>query len=324
MKKRNKKIKLLTSNWICAVLLMQILISAAKAEITTEPLDPVDLLATISDSSAEIENIEIKEAQIKTDNLLPQENYFTAINYIENHNEKLLQSKSVFAGEIETGPSRQLWRARISISKDETQNESKKKLKQAIKELNNITLQMPKANESAKSAEPAEQTVVAEANEMKPQIKNGKKPLTIVKPEKIEIAIIKEPLDYEPISVQTLQAIEDLSQKPQLAKKPFELAEVLFHCGHFEQAAIFYQQALDNKASETDDKSYSAKDKAWILFQTGNCLKKSDPEKALKMYRELITEFPDSPWTDAAKVQDKVINLYQKENPVELIEKCKP
>ena len=124
MKKRNKKIKLLTSNWICAVLLMQILISAAKAEITTEPLDPVDLLATISDSSAEIENIEIKEAQIKTDNLLPQENYFTAINYIENHNEKLLQSKSVFAGEIETGPSRQLWRARISISKDETQNKT--------------------------------------------------------------------------------------------------------------------------------------------------------------------------------------------------------
>ena len=320
MKKRNKKIKLLTSNWICAVLLMQIFISAAKAEITAGQLDPVDLLATISDNSTEIENVELKEAQIETDNLLPQENYLAAINYIENHNEKLLQSKSVFVGEIETGPSRQLWQARISIAKNETQNESREKLKQAIAELNNIKLEMPKTN---KSAEPVEPAATAEANEIKPQIKNEKKPLTIVKPEKIEIAIIKEPLDYEPISAQTLKIIEDLSQEPQLAKKPFELAEVLFHCGHLEQAAIFYQQALDNKTDKTDDGSYSAKDKAWMLFQTGNCLKKSDPEKALKMYRELITEFPDSPWTDAAKVQDKLINLCQRENPAGLVGKCK-
>jgi len=56
----------------------------------------------------------------------------------------------------------------------------------------------------------------------------------------------------------------------------------------------------------------SAQDKAWILFQTGNCLRDDDLANAGKMYRQLIAEYPNSPWIDLAKARLNLIDWYQK------------
>jgi TolA-binding protein len=56
------------------------------------------------------------------------------------------------------------------------------------------------------------------------------------------------------------------------------------------------------------------------LFQIGNCLRDGDRPAAEKVYKQLIAEYPDSPWTDLARAEDKLLEWYQKENPHELIE----
>ena len=125
-------------------------------------------------------------------------------------------------------------------------------------------------------------------------------------------------LSYEPISDQTLQRVKVLSQHPDKVENPLQLAEILFLDGHLKEAAIFYQEAL-NRISKDSSNLSCADDRAWILFQIGNCLRNDDVPAAMKAYRQLITEYPSAPWTEITKTLEKLIDWYQKDKPRELI-----
>ena len=131
---------------------------------------------------------------------------------------------------------------------------------------------------------------------------------------------IEPKLPYESLTKQTLQLFEDISLHPEKLGNPLRLGEVLFYNGYLKQAAICYQQAL--RRSNIDEDS-SARDKAWILFQIGNCLRTDEPLKAMERYKQLITEYPESPWTDLAKAKSKLIDWYLKDKPKELINEYK-
>ena len=131
----------------------------------------------------------------------------------------------------------------------------------------------------------------------------------------------RTPLPYKPITTRTLQAVSELSQHPEQLSSPFELAEILFRSGNLKEAAVLYQQALD-KTNPKD--AASASNRAWILFQIGNCLRNDEPQNAMKTYRQLITEYPGSPWTEIAKARDKLIDWYQKDDPKTVIKENKP
>jgi TolA-binding protein len=94
------------------------------------------------------------------------------------------------------------------------------------------------------------------------------------------------------------------------------LGEVLFLSDYLKEASVFYREALNRKSPDKDDQ---AQNRAWILFQIGNCLRGDDPLTAMKIYRQLITEYPDSSWTDLAKTRHKLIDWYQKDKPQTLI-----
>ena len=110
--------------------------------------------------------------------------------------------------------------------------------------------------------------------------------------------------------------LENISQHPEKLDNPFELAEVLFLSGHLNQALVCYREAL--KRNNPDD-AQSAQERAWILFQIANCLRNVDRPMAMKTYRQLIAEYPDSPWTDLAKAQDKLVDWFDKDKPAALI-----
>jgi tetratricopeptide (TPR) repeat protein len=110
--------------------------------------------------------------------------------------------------------------------------------------------------------------------------------------------------------------LETLSQHPDQVDNPLDLGDVLFLSGHPKEAAVFYREALNRSSS---DQAGLAQDRAWILFQAGNCLRDDDPQMAMKMYRQLITEHPDSAWTDLAQTWDKLIDWHQKDKPRALI-----
>lgn len=64
-------------------------------------------------------------------------------------------------------------------------------------------------------------------------------------------------------------------------------------------------------------------DRAWALFQLGNCKRKDDPEMAMGFYRRLLTEYPDSQWGGVAEIQDQLIEWRRINNPAKLIKELK-
>ena len=63
----------------------------------------------------------------------------------------------------------------------------------------------------------------------------------------------------------------------------------------------------------------SGADRAWILFQLGNCLRETDIAKAQDAYMKLIAEYPDSPWTEMAQASGRLLTWYQSTRPDQLM-----
>jgi tetratricopeptide (TPR) repeat protein len=106
-----------------------------------------------------------------------------------------------------------------------------------------------------------------------------------------------------------------LRQNPTQVRDPLEMAELLFLSGQAGEAAPFYARALQNISR--DDPNYDA-DRAWILFQLGNCLRESDIAKAQEVYMKLVSEYPASPWTELAKAHGRLLTWYHKDRPEQL------
>ncbi len=130
----------------------------------------------------------------------------------------------------------------------------------------------------------------------------------------------KPRLPNEPIADETLQMLKSLAQEPQKLANPLELGEVLFVSGNLKEAAVFYSEALKRK--DPNDAGLS-RERAWILFQIGNCLRKDDMPAAAKTYRQLLTEYPNSPWADMATARNNLIAWYLKDEPLKLIQQVK-
>jgi tetratricopeptide (TPR) repeat protein len=218
---------------------------------------------------------------------------------------------------------RQLRRAELSVAKDEKDKGTKNELKRIIEQIRSIKFETQK--ETFEPIVVPKVVLIDEPNEAVSETKEQ------------ETKEIGTKLPYEPISDQTLQILKDLSQHLDHLRNSFELGETLFLSGNLKEAAIFYREALKRKSPEPrlrGDKFTpardpalrepkagvgSARDRAWILFQIGNCLRNDDPITAMKMYGQLITEYPNSPWKELAGARSKLLNWYLTDKPGELI-----
>ena len=122
---------------------------------------------------------------------------------------------------------------------------------------------------------------------------------------------------YQPVSAQTLQMLEDFTCKPDQLHNPLQLAEILFLSGHLKQATVFYRQALN--CIDVNDVT-SVQDRAWILFQMGNCLREENLPEAQKMYRQVLEEYPNCLWADTARCRESLIDWFLSDKPQKLID----
>jgi tetratricopeptide (TPR) repeat protein len=223
-----------------------------------------------------------------------------------NQQAKSEPNRFAIAGNTITYTRGQLQQAILSVPEKEKDNRSKDELKRLIQQVRSIEFKIQKSPEPAIAVEPAPTT---EPN--KTSLNNN---VEVQKGDKRKTAEAKLP--YEPIADPTLQILKNLSQHPDKVNNPFQLAEILFLDGRLKEAAMFYQEALNRigKNGSSQDE-----DRAWILFQIGNCLRNDDPPTAMKAYRQLITEHPSAPWTEIAKTLEKLIDWYQKDKPRESI-----
>jgi tetratricopeptide (TPR) repeat protein len=233
-----------------------------------------------------------------------------SLGYAQNSSKQLptqvnkKQGHLLIAKNPTTELEHQLWQARISNLKDRKPSISKSELYRIIEKIRSVKFEQ--------QAESAESLIVIE-------------PAQKTEPKKAE-AELKGPFSSKrqdekqslagQITNQTLEIFERLSQQPQQLKNPFGLAEILFGNGSLRESAKCYQEALDRMAANKDKRH---EEKAWVLFQIGNCLRNTDQPAAIKMYQQLIAKYPDSPWADLAKARSKLINWYQQDKPRKLV-----
>jgi tetratricopeptide (TPR) repeat protein len=219
--------------------------------------------------------------------------------------------------------ARQLWQAGASLIRDDESAKDKDELQNLIEQINSVEF---------KSHQPLPPPVIvvepAEKNETKESLP-AQNLLQRTKYEKTAI-IPQKSLDRGPqnenrlpnkqITKKTMELFEQVSQQPMQIKSPLELAEVLFQGGQLKESVKCYRDALNQMSADANN---SSGDKAWVLFQIGNCLQKDDPSAALQMYKQLIAECPDSLWIDLAKAKASLIDWYIKDKPDVLLEQYK-
>lgn len=100
-----------------------------------------------------------------------------------------------------------------------------------------------------------------------------------------------QPLVKKPLSAELAAKLQALATgQGELAS----IADDLYQAQEFEGAATLYDLALKN------DKDADA---GWLLLQLANCNSKTDPAKAIALYKRVIVEHASSPWARVASAQ---------------------
>jgi TolA-binding protein len=207
--------------------------------------------------------------------------------------------------------ARELLRADMGVAYSQNDTESKDQLKKIIEQIRSVEFEPQKQQAPEPVVIVPEQPPTVEPNETVHDVP--------VQKEQAKQVVEPKP-QYEPISETTLQTLRTLAQKPEKIANPLELGEILFVSGNVKEAAMFYSESLKRK--DPNDAGMSP-DRAWILFQIGNCLRNDDMSAAAKMYQQLLTEYPNSPWTDIATARNNLIGLYLRDEPLKLIQQVK-
>ncbi len=202
---------------------------------------------------------------------------------------------------------RQLWQAEISVAQSLKDDGSRNELRRMIERIRSVAFEPP-----GQIAEPV--VVPVETQSIKPS--ETPSDVTAGVEHVPERAAPKPRLPYEPVSEKTLQMLKSLSMEPEKVDNPFELGETLFLSGNLEEAVIFYSEALQRTEPNDVDPSGN---RAWMLLQTGNCLRNSDRPAAARMYALLLTEYPNSPWAPMAQTQAQLIDWYLRNEPDKLL-----
>ena len=230
-------------------------------------------------------------------------------NSAAENGRKLSQSSVITSRDPNNIHGLELRRADISIAKGQIDTKSGDQLKRMIEQIRSVEFKPQQ-----QAPEPVivpEKAPAIEPNETVPDVPVQKE---TAKQE------AKPKLPYDPITDETLQMLRNLAQDPEKLDNPLELGEILFVSGNIKEASTFYSEALKRK--DPNDVSVS-RDRAWILFQIGNCLRNDDLPAAAKMYQQLLTEYPNSPWAGLATAQSNLIAWYLKDEPVKLIAEVK-
>ena len=100
-------------------------------------------------------------------------------------------------------------------------------------------------------------------------------------------------------------------------------ADTLYQAGQYEAALAIYQRLSDHPPAGVESRKGASRD--WLLFQLANCnVRLGRYEEAVKLYQQLITSFPDSPWVAVAKVQCALAGWHQAEKPADLFKQVAP
>lgn len=205
---------------------------------------------------------------------------------------------------------RQILQDRITSLEQGIDDESKNELRKMLEQIRLVEFRT--AEKSAESVKVTKKVIADDPNEAKSAQQGLEKQASEKSRPQIEQSRLEGVL-----SEQTLQIFNDVSGDLSQLENPVELAEILYLGGRLKEAGIVYRQAISRIDSEGAD---AFGDRAWILFQLGNCLRDEDFVEARKFYREVISRYPECPWVDLAKAEDELLGWFERENLKVLLE----
>jgi tetratricopeptide (TPR) repeat protein len=222
---------------------------------------------------------------------------------------RLMASRSSAEGDDEPEGQivRELWSSRIAAPDPSEDAETRLDIKRLIRQLESVKFQ--DANPIPTFTPPAPNQPSPEPP-LSPIVREPATPIATTS------RTAEQPTAPEMSSPDTQRVLETLRRSPERVPDPLEMAELLFLSGRPTEAVPFYDRAF--QLTDPEDPS-AAKDRAWILFQLGNCLKQTDIARAQNAYMKLISAYPNSPWTELAKAQGRLLTWYQNERPHDLM-----
>jgi hypothetical protein len=276
-------------------------------QVAVEELDPTSLLT--ADSGQNEEKIVLADIKMPSlarlavfDNPEPTAN--TSTSFAAAVKDQQPKTTSLAADTPARQVERQLRKSNISPLTQQSDNGKADDLKQIIEQIRSMNFQIS----AVSPLEPQHPIHESLDTEPEPNITR------VIEPEE-QAAQSQTPV--KSMSDHTLQMVEDLLKDPNRIATPLELAEVLFKSGRPGPAGLCYKQAFVSiDANDTN----MAGERAWILFQIGNCFKNDDPNTAGQSFAELIRTHPNSPWAEIAKSEHGIIEWYQQDQPRKLIQ----
>jgi tetratricopeptide (TPR) repeat protein len=209
--------------------------------------------------------------------------------------------------------TRELWSSRLKAPDPNEDAETRLALKRLIRQVRSVRFGGEASKPASSLSTPARAT-----------------------PEPLKVEFVVAPTAKAPAAAATAPAsveagpspssrqkemLEGLLQNPGRTSDPLEIAELLFLSGRPTEAAPFYAQALERLPP---GEAATAADRAWTLFQLANCLRETNLSEAQATFAKLLSEYPDSPWTELARAQNQLVSWYQKDRPQQLVASQRP
>ncbi|MFC1676882.1 tol-pal system YbgF family protein [Planctomycetota bacterium] len=279
-----------------------------------ELIDPVDLLTTdLAPESEKAINtyIPIQFSKADLGHHKPKTNNSIVMNFTAQVDGQVAGSSNFLLSQSPASDvQEELWKTRITAS-DEGQDDQDNEIKNDLRRI----IEKVRATRLKSRDEISNPVIIIEPNLQAET--DSSVAADVVKPQPQVVPEKKAPTEL-PYAEMISEMFNELSEYPEQFKKPVELGDILYSGGYLEQAGVCYERALSQNQFFEDGQN---QDKAWVLFQAGNCLQKKEPQAAREKYQQLITELPDCPWAELAKARSDLISWYITDNPTSLIKK---
>jgi tetratricopeptide (TPR) repeat protein len=294
----------------------------ARLDPTSIVLDDVPAF-TVPESEFELKSNQEPKPQDNSQNIEIKVNLSSSLNdsnsfslqmpELENNLNQQVPDNRQISKQLSSAAKKSLIKTNIASVTPEEKEDNKQKLNNLIKQINSInfvskqqetksksTSSRPTLEEATEISEPSESQEIADTADEKTR---------------------EEKQQYsQKLSPEIIERIDEIINSSTQMAEPQLLAELLFSSGYYKRAAYFFEMAVgqDEESSKLTDT-----DKAWMLNQQAVCLSNSDPEKALEIYKTLVSQYPNSHWAQLAYVRQNLLEWLQDQQPNELIEQCK-
>jgi len=126
-------------------------------------------------------------------------------------------------------------------------------------------------------------------------------------PEPVRVALpAPKPTPAKPtISPKVLKQLQ--ATLPEAVSDPMRLADTLLAGGYRQEALVFYKYCYE--------RTQDTRHRSWLLYQMAQCQTVHKPSEARKLLRQLISEYPDSRWSQLAVVHVSVLEWMEENRP---------